>query len=109
MAAVLTAGLVAGKDPSAPLFIKRFTVAMDNSYPTGGELVDMDALVPGGVANVVAVLFGEGWLGWEPEYDRTNEKILVRVNAGADTPSAEEGDTTDLSSVIAGEMIILHI
>jgi len=113
MAAVLTAATpTGGQIPSAPLLVKRATVAMDTSYPTGGEAIDVTAAplrVVGGIANIVAVIFGDGWQGYSPVFVRSATGLIkLERTDQIDDPREEVPATTDVSVITAGEMIVIH-
>ncbi len=79
----------AGKMPSAPNILLALDVALDNSYPTGGYAFDPGALLQslGGydkVPVVASVLFEQNKGGFQFEFDRGNNKIIIRTAAGVE-------------------------
>lgn len=80
------------------------TIALDNSYPTGGEAIDasgnerFDFLIasPGPAA--------ASGFGYQFCFDAPNQKLLAAYNdydAGADGPHIQVPNTTDLSAITA--------
>jgi len=77
----------------------RLTVALkitfDDSYPTGGEALDLTAYVEN-IETVGIEVSG----GYVFQYDRTNKKVLA-YEAGADGAALDEvANATNLSTVI---------
>ena len=75
------------------------SIAFDNSYPTGGESMDISEMF----TNLLIVLF-ESKSGYVFEYDYSNKKVKARVgdNDGAsDGPLAEVANGTNLSALTA--------
>lgn len=78
------------------------TIALDSSYPTGGEAISANALGLGKVAALIPT--GSGQLGYHAEWDGANSKLLMfyaDYDAGADGALIQVPDTTDLSAVTA--------
>lgn len=98
MAATYASTDHAGKQPSAPALVIPVTATLDNSYPTGGYAFNAGEVArdEGGYSNPVLVL---GVVGlpkgnFIPEWDATNNKLIVRqISDGA-----EVANTTDLST-----------
>lgn len=65
-------------------------VALDNSYPTGGEAVTPSQF---GLSSIDQVII-DGGNGYRPQFDYTNNKIKVYTSAGTETTN-----TTDLSAL----------
>lgn len=112
MAAVLTVDVpTGGQIPSAGLYMKKVKVAMDSSYPTGGEIVDLTAapLNLPNTTDIVGVIFLDGWIGYVPEWVVSTGAIRLRRGAGAiDLPLAEVANAFDVSAIVVGEMLIIH-
>lgn len=92
--AALTITRVAGPFSTGDRFETVTSVVLSSSYPTGGEVVTPALL---GFASTVDPQFQvqvEGGHGYGPEYDYTNQKIIVYTSAGTQTTNA-----TDLSAV----------
>lgn len=108
--AVTDQGIQGDQTPSAAIHTALLELAFDNSYPTGGELVDIEvAAINIPVENVRYVTFGDAWLGYVPEWDQANKKVLLRRGAGAiDLPLAEVANAFDVSAIIAGKMFVHH-
>lgn len=66
-----------------------YSVALDNSYPTGGY-----AFVNGLPGNTIHNVQFEQANGYRPQFDYTNNKIMVYTSAGTQTTNA-----TDLSAI----------
>lgn len=74
------------------------TVALDNSYPTNGEAVDID-----GLEQVFHMSFGDA-SGYAPAFVRSTQKTKVYYgdnNNASDGPLIEVPNTTDLSALTA--------
>lgn len=72
-------------------------VSLDNSYPTGGEAVDLLGLLGWTRLSMVVIPSKSGYVF---EWDYTNNKIIVYYgdnNNAADGPLIEVPNTTDLS------------
>lgn len=75
-----------------------FKVALDSTYPSGGEAVD----VTGDVGYFFATFDGPSVGGYVPKWDRASQKIKLFYgdnNNAADGPLIENA-TTDLSAEI---------
>lgn len=95
MAAVLTRPTDVPNQPQMNGQFKEqwFDLALDNSYPTGGESVTLAAI---GLTRVVAVKsLGGGGLAYQ--YDNANQKLLAYLG----TTGAEVSNAGDLSAVTA--------
>ena len=83
----------------------RLTVALkitfDNSYPTGGEALDLTAYV----SNIETVHV-ENMDGYFLEYDRTNKKVLV-FESGADGSNNDE--VGNASSALDGKISFITV
>lgn len=98
-----------GGVPSAPSWVYRFNVVLDNSYPTGGELLGLQALV--GVGKTIASVVCEGKTTSSGAldftrtygYNRTSDKLMVGVISNA---PAEAANAADLS-LITVEVTVL--
>ena len=102
---------IGGQKASAPLKIKRITIAFTGLYAINGDALDLgtgEPKVPGGIANVVCVLPGEGWKGFRGEYDRANQKIKVFRTGAVNVAEEEVPDTTDITTLTAAELIVFH-
>ena len=83
----------------AAVFLVNLTIVGDDAYPTGGTAAFQDAVraATGNEIEVMAVV-GNDCGGYIPNYDKTNDKLVV-YEAGADAAALDEvTDTTDLSS-----------
>lgn len=82
------------------------TLALDDSYPTGGEAVAIAGI------ETIDKLFASGY-GYVYEWDRAAQKLEVRQQTdpadggGADVPLVEVGSTDDLSAVVAAPFIAI--
>ena len=84
-------------------FYVRYTVAFDNSYPTGGETLDWEALAGTPQSSVLLALLPEGDGTYHAVYDRTNKKIMMIVSA----TGAEVANAFDLSGLTAWPVTFL--
>ena len=79
------------------------TIAMDSSYPTGGEAITF----PSFDTKPIAVMI-ESEDGYVFKYDRTNEKIMAYYgdySNGSDGALVQVANTVDLSGVTAAAYI----
>lgn len=82
------------------------TIALDDSYPTGGEAITPADL---GLAQVFA-LIAFPTAGYVPEWDGTNKKLKMYwadYDAAADGALVEVANTTNLSALAAIPFIAL--
>lgn len=103
MAATLTLLSEAGRRPTAPTFHHVVRVQGDNSYPTGGYAVDLDALgVKGDVINAFADIdFANGWY---PIYVRSTKKVkLLLVATGIEVGNAVDVTNLDVEVVLLSQ------
>lgn len=73
-------------------------IAFDDSYPTGGEALDLSNFF----SRIISFIAFEPTAGYIFIYDRTNKKVKVYYadyDAGADGALIEVADTTDLSAL----------
>ena len=79
-------------------------VAFDDSYPTGGEAVDLSEV---GIGTVLFAIV-EPTDGYTFEYDRSNDKVVAYwVDTTTDgAPQAEVANTTDLDGVVARAFVV---
>lgn len=110
MPAVATAvGAQGPAQASSPLVIDTFTIAMDNSYPTGGEALDLTATpIDVEAGRALHVTFGDGWQGYTPIWDFTNGKIILERTGAINLPRELVPNTTDVSAIVAGVMHVWH-
>ena len=102
-------GHVGDRIASAPQPTQLVTTLWDNSYLTGGELFDPEAVLSLEAGALRHVSFGAGWQGFTPEYDRVNKKILLFFGgAVVSLPQVEVSSTFDVSAIVAGEVFIHH-
>jgi hypothetical protein len=82
------------------------TIALDDSYPTGGEAIDLDEVE---LTDVDYVIFPENTSGYGFEWDDTNSKIKVYVEeaVAAGGPLVEAANTADLSALTAVKAIFV--
>ncbi len=74
-------------------------IDFDNSYPTGGEALDLSAWIK----NIHFIQF-EPQAGYVFRYDHTNKKVMAYYadyDAGADGALIQVADTTNLSAIVA--------
>jgi hypothetical protein len=95
----LTFSKVQGPTQVGHSFRTHYTIAADNSYPTGGWSCPVTSLGLGNAAAsdpdlIVHVL--DGTNGYQAKYDYTNQKLLMYTSAGTQTTNA-----TDLSALTA--------
>ena len=104
-----TVGHTGERVASLPKFVQLVTTLWDNSYLTGGELFDPEAVLSLDAGDLGHVSFGAGWQGFTPEYDRTNKKILLFFGgAVVSLPQAQVTNAFDVSAIVAGEVFIHH-
>ena len=83
------------------------TLAMDSSYPTDGEAVDLSDSFEGGVIHLLFG-FGSGYIFDHDGGTPTAGKIKAwwfDYDAGADGAAIEVANTTDLSGITAAPFI----
>lgn len=89
-----------------PIIAARISFLGDDSYPTGGsaDFSDFVAAALGVGANDLEVLAvtAQNLSDHELLYDKTNDKLIVRVASTA----AEVANTTDLSSVTFEALVL---
>lgn len=79
------------------------SIDFDNSYPTGGEALDLSGDFP----ILLGVFTDGGKAGYVPQYDYANKKILM-YEAGADAAALDEvADTTDLSAITGVKLLAI--
>lgn len=86
-----------GEAPGAPTFFIRLSFLGDDSYPTGGSInfqAFVRAAVSGRAVEVIDVVPGDCGDN-VPSYDKTNDKLFVRVMSTA----AQVANAVDLSGV----------
>ena len=98
MAVASTVVNTGGKSASTPTFTDRVDVVMDASYPTGGELLGLQALIGKGKTILSVVARGKVTATGFPstseyEYDSVNDKLIALTEA-----RVQVADTTDLSA-----------
>lgn len=99
MAITVTVPDNAGGSPSTPRFLHRFNVVLDNSYPTGGYLLGLQARIGAGktIAKVdcIGITTSTGNSHTTHyHYNRLTDKLMSLTEALAETANA-----TDLSTV----------
>jgi hypothetical protein len=72
------------------------TITLDSSYATGGESITPGSL---GLTSIDFILF-DGGLGYRPQFDYANSKIMMYTSAGTQTTNA-----TDLSSIVLKALV----
>lgn len=80
------------------------TIALDVSYPTGGEAIDVTA------NERFDVLIAQPTSGYAFQWDAANQKLLAYradYDAVADGPLVQVPDTTDLSAVTGIQFIAI--
>jgi hypothetical protein len=84
-----------GKQPSAPLFHDRIDVVMDASYPTGGEVLGLQALI--GAGKTILSVVGRGKITSTGlpstrfyEYNTLTDKLVALTEARAETAAAAD-------------------
>lgn len=79
------------------------TIALDNSYPTGGEAVDL-----GSNERIDRLEVTGGKSGYQFSWDSANQKLIVyqgdNTNAAA-APAVQVPNATDLSALSALEFV----
>lgn len=78
-------------------FRTHYSLACDNSYPTGGYTLAASSLGLGNAANTDPELIVQvegGTQGYQAYYDYTNQKLIFYTSAGTQTANA-----TDLSAL----------
>jgi hypothetical protein len=79
------------------------TIALDNSYPTGGEVIAIDKM------EKIDRLFVQGG-GYIFEFVPSSQKLKVLIgdnNNAADAPAVESANAADLSAVTAAQYIAI--
>lgn len=100
--------------PDAAIHRTKITVAMSNSYVTGGETIDFSSGVAGvdiGVENIRSWQFGDAWGGYTPigVLGATTFKIKVERTGAVSVPRVEETGGVDVGAVVTvGEVFIEH-
>lgn len=74
------------------------TVALDNSYPTGGYSIALNQF---GLQNRVDILLAEDAKGYGFEWDYTNKKLKAYSTGGTEVTNA-----TDLSAITALHVLV---
>lgn len=103
MAATITLLSEAGRRPMAPTFVHVVRVEGDASYPTGGYLLDLDAL---GVKGTVINAFGDIDFanGWYPIFVRSTNKVkLLVVSTGAEVGPGTDVQALDVEIVLISQ------
>lgn len=91
-----------GGVPSAPAWIYRFSVVLDNSYPTGGEVLGLQTLVGAGKTISGVICEGKttstGILDFTRTYgyNRVTDKLVVGTIGAS---PAEAANAADLSLI----------
>lgn len=104
--------LAGGGRPLEPLFFDHIQFLGDDDYPAGGTVGFSDlvatALAKEGV-EVVGILKAGACGGYEPIYDKANDKLLMYIdnNSGANGPEIEVTATTNLDSVTI-DLVVLY-
>lgn len=96
MAAVATVTKKYGIGGTATLYVG--TIALDSSYPTGGEAIDVS-----GNERLEIVLCSHSG-GYSFDWDQNDQKLIayyVDNNAAGDSAQIEVPNTTDLSALTA--------
>ena len=88
------------------------TLAMDSSYPTNGEAVDLSSYLPGGTIVHVAVdpASAGGYVIGHDYGTPTAGKFKAYYcdyDAGADGALIEVANTTDLSAITAAHVLVI--
>lgn len=81
-----------------------YTVAADNSYPTGGYTLAASSLGLGNAANTDPELIVDvmsGTHGYTAEYDYANQKLVFYTSAGTQTANATDLSALTLIHVVA--------
>jgi len=82
-----------------------YQVTLDSSYPTGGEAADFTSLAPFSAVDCVLVHGSDSANGYVPQWDSSNDKLMM-YEAGADAAALDEvANTTDLSA----ETIVVEV
>ena len=100
MPITVTAPDAFGGAPSAPTFKHRFNVVLDNSYPTGGYTLGLQARIGAGktIGPVVArgIVTASGAVDTRHYgYNRVTDKLMAMQAAGG----GEIANATDLSTI----------
>jgi hypothetical protein len=104
MAATITKTNDYGRVPSAPSFIDTFTVVPDTSYPSGGYLMGLVALLPKGVtiakvdAGIVVTSTGALDPGFRAAYNVATDKVQI-FTIGTSPVEASGNLSTDTVTV----------
>lgn len=80
------------------------TIALDSSYPTGGEAIDPSANTRFDYLNAKGGGTTASGLGYGFEWDAANQKLVVTIgdnDNAADAPGVQVPNTTDLSAITA--------
>jgi hypothetical protein len=96
MAAVATVTKSEQLQSGLTLFVG--TIALDSSYPTGGEAIDLSN------AERLDVLIVAGGGGYIYEWDAPNQKLKLMIgdnNNAADAVAVEAANATDVSALTA--------
>jgi len=99
--ALANVALVTGENSSAgagPMFADLLSFDGDAAYPTGGTAgfqASFRTAIGGKTREVVSVI-GQDCGGFVPVYDKTNDKLKVFKQSGADGALAEVANNADL-------------
>jgi hypothetical protein len=96
MGTAATLTLLSGAAVARPVFIAEFEYTFSASYTTGGEAVDLSALLPTGATVIDIIAQPKVGTAEFASYDRTNAK-LIAYELGTDILD-EISATTDLAS-----------
>lgn len=102
MSVTVTVPNIAGASPSTPTFTSFVNVVMDSSYPTGGEVIGLQAAIGVGKTILGVACYPYTTSSGAPyvarfAYNPTADKLVGFIGAaGVDT---EIANTTDLSAV----------
>ena len=102
MAVVISALTGTGQSPSRPVFNEKMTVTFDASYPTGGEVLGLAAIIGAGKTILAMIPLGLASNGNVPVADLANDKLKMFVFA----TGVEVADTVDLTAVTAEILVI---
>lgn len=97
MAITVTNESRGGKSPSAPTFVDEINILCDNTYPAGGWEVGLAAKLPSNAAVLAAFVDDVELTGYQFQYDRVNDKLMVFECKGAVGAMTELATATALN------------
>lgn len=101
MALGTTTLITSGGADSGQVNVDRFTVVLDNSYPTGGYTGLAAKLTAAASRTPTIIAAVAQSTGYAAQWDYANSKLMIFIcdNAGANGPMIQVPNTTDLSAV----------